>query len=241
MRQIFIILTLILGFKTGLNGQTFNQDSVYKIVIEKVPSELRADFKARYDSASVQDREFILFMLSMPTSSKAEQIRNLDSNLPVILRVKEQYSKIVPSGLSVYVEFNPEEKLAGTKENIDIRVMNDIGKEYPNVLCQEWNLDYNSQKLDSILMTINWNLQKLLEIKKILQSINCISIENGNPTTIGFARSGMGLYSYKIFDSNLTDDQIKKYNNGCTYIYYKDNLVLEYGGGAIGSQCFPDK
>lgn len=241
MRQIIIILILIFGFNTGLPGQTINQDSVSKIIIGKIPAEFREDIKAQYDTASIQDREFILLILSMPTSSKAEQIKNLDSNLPEILIVKEQYSKIVPSGLSVYVEFNPEEILTGTKESIDIRIMNDIGKEYPIVLCQEWNLDFNSHKLDSLLNTINWNIIKLLEVKTLLQSIHCISIENGNPTTIGFARSGMGKYSYKIFDINLTSDQIKEYNNGCEYIFYKENLVLEYGGGAIGSQCFPDE
>jgi hypothetical protein len=241
MRQIVIIFTLILVFNIGLLGQTINQDSVFKIIIGKIPAEFRADIEAQYDTASIQDREFILLILSMPTSSKAEQIRNLDSNLPEILKVREQYSNIVPWGLSVYVEFNAEEILLGTKENIDIRIMNDIGKEYPNVLSQEWNLDYNSQKLDSLLNIINWDIKKLLEVKTLLQSIHCISIENGNPTTIGFARSGMGKYSYKIFDFSLTSDQIKDYNNGCEYIYYKENLVLEYGGGAIGPQCFPDE
>ncbi len=29
-------------------------------------------------------------------------------------------------------------------------------------------------------------------------------------------------------------------DNGCTYSFYKDNMVLEYGGGAIGPQCFED-
>ena len=54
------------------------------------------------------------------------------------------------------------------------------------------------------------------------------------------ARSGMGKYSLKLFDIDLTNDQIKQYNDGCTYIFYKKNIVLEYGGGAVGSQCFPD-
>lgn len=241
MRQLLLILVLILCLGTGLKGQSFNQDSVLQIVLDKLPKELKADFKAHYDAATLQDREFMLFMLSMPTSSKAEQIKNIDSNLSTILTVKEQYSKIVPNGLSVYVEFHPEERLAKTKENVDIRIMNVTDKDYPNVFCQEWSLDYNSQKLDSILHIINWNSQKLMEIKKLLQSINCISIENGNPSTIGFARSGFGKYSYKIFDQNLPNDQIKKYNDGCNYIFYKNNIVLEYGGGAIGPNCFPDE
>lgn len=55
---------------------------------------------------------------------------------------------------------------------------------------------------------------------------------------IGFARSGMGKYSYKLFDNQLTENQKQRYNNGCEYIFYKDSVVLEYGGGTIRPQCF---
>jgi len=49
----------------------------------------------------------------------------------------------------------------------------------------------------------------------------------------------MAKYSYLIFEQNPDKAKIDKYNNGCTYIYYKMNIVLEYGGGAVGPQCFP--
>ena len=73
-----------------------------------------------------------------------------------------------------------------------------------------------------------------------LDKANCISVYNKDAIEIGYARSGMGKYSYLIFDKSLTEEEKDKYNNGCEYIFYKDNIVLEYGGGAIGSQCFPD-
>jgi hypothetical protein len=50
----------------------------------------------------------------------------------------------------------------------------------------------------------------------------------------------MGKYFYELFDDDLTQEQIKQYNDSCTHIFYKKNIVLEYGGGAVGSQCFPD-
>lgn len=50
----------------------------------------------------------------------------------------------------------------------------------------------------------------------------------------------MGIFSYVIFDQNLSENKIEDYNDGCTYIFYKDNVVLEYSGGAIGMQCFPE-
>jgi hypothetical protein len=240
MRKILAIIVVVLAFGNNLKAQSFNQDTAFKMVLEKVPAEYRADLKAQYDTASVEDREFMIVMLSMPTSSKNELIKNIESNLSAISAVKEQYSKMIPADRTVRIVFNPEEKLLKTKENIDIRIMKGKENEYPDVLCQEWNLDYASPKLDSILVTITLDHQKLLDIKRLLESISCISIENGNPTTIGFAYSGMGLYSFKIFDQDLTSLQIENYNDGCEYIFYKNNIVLEYGGGAIGPQCFPD-
>ena len=107
-------------------------------------------------------------------------------------------------------------------------------------VSQNWNLKTNSKELVEILKTLNWTNHTLNEIKELLKKANCISIENGKITTIGFARSGMGLYSYKIFETELTSKQKTEYNNDCEYIYYKENVVLEYGGGAVGPQCFEE-
>jgi len=106
----------------------------------------------------------------------------------------------------------------------------------------DWNLKINSQKVDTLLNCLDWTRETLKILKTKLDAANCISIESNKISpksiTIGFKRSGMGKYYYKIFDEPLTDSLILKYNDGCTYIFYKDNIVLEYGGGAFGMQCF---
>jgi hypothetical protein len=91
-----------------------------------------------------------------------------------------------------------------------------------------------------MIKPLGWTNETLTIIKKLLAEANCVSIKNGNITTIGFARSGMGKYYFLLFDNDLTSAQIKEYNDGCRYIFYKKNIVLEYGGGAVGPQCFPD-
>jgi len=103
---------------------------------------------------------------------------------------------------------------------------------------RNWHLEISSTKTDSLLTTLGWTNETLRILKQKLEKANCISVENGNPATIGFQRSGMGKYSYKVFKKPLTDSLKNKYDDGCTYIFYKNNIVLEYGGGAIGSQCF---
>ncbi|MDD3281435.1 MAG: hypothetical protein PHC83_07670 [Bacteroidales bacterium] len=241
MRQILILILFIIGLGFSLKGQELTQDSLFQIFLPKIPIEYRADLKAQFDTASSEDREFLLFILSMPSSSKSELIKNIDSNSYNILRLKEKYTKEITPNLKVYIEFQPANILLQTKESIDFFIFQEDSSDKSIVLFQQWNLDYNSLKLDSALTIINWTKEKLFQIKSFLKDANCISIENGEPTTIGFARSGMGKYSYKIFNQNLNTEQIEKYNDGCNYIFYKENIVLEYGGGAMGPQCFPDE
>ena len=54
-----------------------------------------------------------------------------------------------------------------------------------------------------------------------------------------FNEVGMGVYFYDLFSKLIPDQAKEKYNNGCTYIIYSRVLVLEYGGGVVGPQCFP--
>jgi hypothetical protein len=192
-------------------------------------------------------------MISMPKSSKIELINNLENKKTEIQNLKNEYVKLVPKDYFVEIEFEAESKILNVPEQITIKIYktvkenkkskdNNVIKRNDNLelVSQNWNLKPNSQELDQILKTLNWTSQTLIEIKKLLKEANCISIKNGKVTTIGFARSGMGLYSYKIFEAELTAKQKEEYNNGCEYIYYKDKIVLEYGGGAVGPQCFEE-
>ncbi len=182
----------------------------------------------------------MLYLLSMPSSSKKELIRNFKKNKDKIFVLKKEYSKLVPDSYNVYIEFNPKNILIDTNESVDIRIFNSTDED-SDVIVQEWNLEYNSENLNNILKILNWDYDTLASIKGFLESANCISIENGKRiTNVGFARSGMGKYSYDIFEKKLDENIKTQYNDGCNYIYYKDHIVLEYGGGAIGSQCFPD-
>jgi hypothetical protein len=100
-------------------------------------------------------------------------------------------------------------------------------------------LKTSSRKVDSLLWKLNWTDQTLKTLKEKLDAANCISVESGEPCKIGFQRSGMGKYYYNLFEKPIPDSEKRRYNDSCTYILYNDNVVLEYGGGAIGLQCFP--
>ena len=146
-----------------------------------------------------------------------------------IIEAKSYFKSIIPNGALVTIEFNNDKELGIFHVKVD------------SIHQNNWNLKIESHKVDSLLTKLNWTTKELKTLKEKLDKANCISISGTNdPIVIGWQRSGMGLFSYVIFDQNLNENKIKDYNDGCTYIFYKDNVVLEYGGGAIGMQCFPE-
>lgn len=99
----------------------------------------------------------------------------------------------------------------------------------------------NEAELNIKLQEIGWDLKELNQLKLLLLNAGCISIKNSTPVTIGWKRSGMGMYFYQVFDNDLSNTLIIDFNSYCTQIFYKNNIGLQYGGGAIGPQCFPNK
>ncbi len=196
---------------------------------------------------------FIFFFISMDNSSKDELIENYQMNKTSIFSLSEYFEKIVPEEYKVYIEFTD-------KKHIDLWVYEKADSVYSQWTClfQQWDIDpfdyemkpltkYDSSKyapktkdLSLIKNKLNWTDSIFIKIKENLDKANCISIENGNPTEVGFARSGMGKYFYYLFSDSIPNSEIKKWNDSCMYIYYDPQIVLGYGGGAIGSQCFPD-
>ena len=167
--------------------------------------------------------------------TKQELIDNYTKRQTQILELKSYLNSIVPKDKQVEIEFEGNSKLFRFGVSpIDTSTGKII---YPIFL--EWDLKTNSDKVDSVIRTIGWTQKTLKSLKEKLDKAGCIQIESGEPTIIGWQRSGMGMYSYNVFDKPIADSLKKYYNDSCTYILYNDKLVLEYGGGAIGSQCFP--
>lgn len=196
---------------------------------------------------------FLLFFFSMDSSSKKELVENYQINKIAIVDLKENYDKIVPKGFKVYIEFN-------NKNRIDLWVYEKTDSLDKKLSClfQQWDInpyDYDmkpltkydsseyapkTKDLDIVKSKLQWTNKTFMEIKNYLDKANCISIGNGNPAEIGFARSGMGKYFYYLFNDSIPENEIDKWNDSCSYIYYEPKMVLGYSGGAIGAQCFPD-
>ena len=187
----------------------------------------------------------------MPASSEKELKENLNKNRENISKLKTYFNSITPKDLEVDIEYTSD-------KSIDLKVYYITTPKFPRkILFQQWDINpYNfkqqSSPLDStdfapetnsleiIKERLGWTNATFKTIKQYLDQANCISVTNGDPTNIGFRRSGMGMYFYDVFNSPLSDSLKQVYNDSCKYRLVNDTVVLEYGGGAIGPQCFPD-
>lgn len=141
------------------------------------------------------------------------------------------FKSIIPPDTYVDIEINDT-------KNIDIfHVWKD------DINYGGWDIDVDSSKADTIFSILNWDKSQIKILKDKLDQINCISIDNSYPVNVGFQRGGMSKFYYTIFDESIAqnDSLMKIYDSKCMYIYYRDNVVLQYGSGAIGSICFPPR
>jgi hypothetical protein len=169
--------------------------------------------------------------------SVTELKENFEKNKIEIYELKKYFNEIVPKNKYVEIEFDNDNTLT----RFGIKPLDKTAGDPNGPMFLEWDLQINTERMDSIIKPMGWTRETLKKLKDKLDDANCIQIESGEPTKIGFQRSGMGMYSFNVFDKPIQDSQKANYNDSCTYIMVNDKLVLEYGGGAIGSQCFYNK
>ena len=177
---------------------------------------------------------------------------NYEDNKTQILDLRDYYNSIVPEGFIIKVRYN-------LSDNIDLfiyRPKENSGKR--ELLFQQWGLDiddyvpenprseydkkYNgiTNSFEEVKEELNWTTGTFSDLYQKLDNVNCMGISNRNPTEIEYGFKGMGTLSYLIFDKNLDEELQEKYSDDCSLVFYKENIVLSYGSGAIGSLCTPE-
>jgi len=161
--------------------------------------------------------------------SVTELKENFEAKKYEIQEVKNYINKITPSDKLVHIEFDDNNTLGIFHVKVNDKFESN------------WDVKIKSGKSDTLLQKLGWTAETLKTLKDKLDKANCIGITSGEPCNISFQRSGMGIYSFNIFDKPIPDSLRMSYNDSCTYIMVNDKLILEYGGGVIGSQCFYNK
>jgi len=163
------------------------------------------------------------------TYTQVDLIRHYEAKAPELWALKSYVNSIVPAHQSVTIEFDGQ------------RTIPIFHVQVNDVYDSNWDVKWDSHRADTLLQQLGWTRQTLSTLQAKLDRAGCISIASGEPCTIGYQRSGMGKYSYKLFAGPMSDSLQAQYSRSCTYIVYKPQVVLEYGGGAIGPQCFKEK
>lgn len=180
---------------------------------------------------------YIIFMLMIASAfemfdkdySASELKEHFTEHQTEMNDLRAYVQQITPKDKGFNIEFSDD----NTLEMFHI----DVNNKYDT----NWNLSLSSSKTNSLVKQLGWTTATLETLKKKLDKAECISVESGEPTTIGFQRSGIGKYYYKVFEKPMPDSLKAEYNSLCEYIIVNEKLVLEYGGGAVGTQCFPNK
>lgn len=182
-----------------------------------IPRIIFSDFSAFFPNDKIYD--------------KKDLTDNYDKHEKEIATFINYFKSIIPEDVYVDIEINDT-------KNIDIF---HVYKE--DVNYGGWNINVDSPKADTIFSILNWDKSQIEVLKEKLEDINCISIDNRYPVNIGFQRSLMSKFYYTVFDEPLiqNDSLMNLYDNKCIYIHYRDNVVLQYGSGAVGSICFPER
>jgi len=175
---------------------------------------------------------FIALVMGLPKPLKEPMKKNYELHQKEIADLKQYFESITDNGsIKVDIEFEGKNiRRLCTKPHDDDKLYGCL-----------YDLDSKEYIIDAV-SKVGWNEKIIKTLRNKLKAANCVSIDNiKEPLQIGFKRSGMGMYFYRVFDDNLTQKEIEEFNDRCTYLYYRDNIVLEYGGAAFGSaQCFED-
>lgn len=240
MKKELLLIICFFSICLFAQSQILSEDEIFRKIDSKFSPQEAEKIRIEYEEANDTTKAIMLHVFSMPMSSRRELIENYERNKSNIEELQKTFSKLIPKDYVVFLELKTSERITGMVESIDLQVFkkNDEG-EY-DMVAGDWGLKYGSDELDNLLALIDWDRMTLVAVRNLMQTANCVSIKNADITEVGFARSGLGMYYYLLFPKKLSKAQIDKYNDGCEYQYYKDNVVLRYAGGMAGPQCFTD-
>ena len=123
--------------------------------------------------------------------------------------------------------------------------MRDIADRYRCMLPDSTRLVVEFEN-DSVPQSNILNEQNMKKLKSELEDCGCIGIDinnysSPNYSVLRFRRIGMGMYSFRLYDHPLTQEQQDSLNANECLIVYNDSTVFEFDGGVFGVQYFVGK
>ena len=98
MRKTALIIILLISIN-NLKAQDYtfrkniDKDSLFDVSVKRLPENMREEYAKEYKNGNEQSKEFLLFMISMPKSSKKELIENFENKKTELQNLKKEYFK----------------------------------------------------------------------------------------------------------------------------------------------------
>ena len=192
-----------------------------------------------------------MFLSSCGMNSIEGMKNNIDKKTNEIADLRNYFNEIIPENYIVRIQYN-------SSNSIDLFVYQPTQDSTTHeILFGQWDVDLKdytetpqtdyerkyhgkTKSLELVKKRLNWSSTTFSELYKKLNNANCIGIKNTEPIEIEYGFRGMALLSFLVFDNNLTIEQQEEYSDDCMSMFYKENIVLKYGSGAIGDFCTPE-
>jgi len=155
--------------------------------------------------------------------TRKEAIENYNNNEKAIIDLIDYFNSKIPANRDVTFGLSKKKN----RFNIGVALPDGaVNRNLPNIGGND--LKPNSDKANSILATLSWTNETVDTLRDKLEKADCINIMGRNPVRIHYRYSGLGLHSYLIFDSPLTDSTIKMYNSELGDTVIRKNVVVLY-------------
>ena len=127
-----------------------------------------------------------------------------------VSELKEEYSsneKAIDDLISYFNKSKPKDKIVAIefKDNETIGRLIIRDKKSDSTFFQHWDFDKEMLITPNLKSKLGWDLKTIEILKEKLDEADCISIEDGEPIKVGFKRSGMGMFSFNIFQNKETN------------------------------------
>ncbi|MBO7563165.1 MAG: hypothetical protein J6T04_09830 [Bacteroidales bacterium] len=115
-----------------------------------------------------------------------------------------------------------------------------IGRDSKYVISEQLLHDSNSVYLEDIgFDKVGIEKEEFESIKRRLINTGCQNIEiSADYCDVGYKYVGLGLYSFRIYSRDLTEEEKKSYMDDPCFLPYNRRVLFEFGGGAVGPQSF---
>lgn len=193
----------------------------------------------------------LIYLIICSCSRPLTQVyENYEINSPTLDSLSSYFYSIKPDSIDIWIRFNNENtfdiKLWDKKR---IKTENSIFDKYGSF--DKYENKINDSAIINVLDYISIDTSQLKYLETRLIQVNCNSIgykcdfwdirNGGGFIEIGYPTNGFYGLTYIIMDSTKDSVFLEKVNQMCNYKVINNKTLLQYGGPAWGSDCFPDK